>query len=232
MFLPTFARSGSWPVFTGQRSVPGVSASSAGGSTALGAARGAAPPGTSPAAALICVATSGLTVGSVLTSVIGRPSADGVGGRGPGGTGGAGGGVGGTGRGGVSVGSISASLHRLTGSRKQFLVGEKRPHREVVSSLLLTSTWVREGSTLARGHQNVLARSGQDSDHMRWESLTAANHVRDPDLLIGVGRERAVGDGRIRIKDVDVLDQCQVRGVDPGRSTDQANQTSGRVQLR
>jgi hypothetical protein len=49
-----------------------------------------------PAAFLIFAATLGLTTGRVLTSVIGAPSATGVGGSGPEGTGGTGGGVRGT----------------------------------------------------------------------------------------------------------------------------------------
>src|SRR6266436_3441523 len=102
-FLPTLALSGSWPVLTGQRSDPGVSCCGRTGAASSGAANGAAAgPAPSPAAALICAATSGLTTPSVLTSVMGPPSAGGVGGRGPGGTGGLGGTVtgGGTGPGG------------------------------------------------------------------------------------------------------------------------------------
>src|SRR5258708_4128504 len=95
-FLPTFARSGSWPVFTGQRSVPGLSASSFAGADNFGAASG---PATRPAAALIFAATLRLTTLKVLTSVIGPPSLGGVGGNGPAGTGGAGAGVTGAGPG-------------------------------------------------------------------------------------------------------------------------------------
>src|SRR5215467_6164018 len=97
-FLPTLARSWSWPVFTGQRSEPGWSRSPTGGGAA-GAASGGAGAAPSPAAALICAATAALTTGRELTSVIG-PAPTGVGGgTGPGGTGGCGGGVTGPGPG-------------------------------------------------------------------------------------------------------------------------------------
>src|SRR5215467_8534667 len=95
-FLPTFTRSGSCPVLTGQRSTPGLSSGGANGA-AIGAAWAGPGPGASPAAALICAATCALTTGSVLTSVIGAPSAGGGPGGGVGGMGGVGGGVGGGG---------------------------------------------------------------------------------------------------------------------------------------
>src|SRR5215469_79333 len=89
MFLPTFARSWSWPVFTGQRSVPGFSTCAASAGASDSDACSAAVP--SPAAALIFAATTGDTTLSAFTSVIGAPSAPGVGGRGWAGSGGFGG---------------------------------------------------------------------------------------------------------------------------------------------
>src|SRR5713226_9692699 len=84
-FLPTLALSGSWPVLTGQRSVPGLS--SCGASASSGAAKGCAAGATpSPAAFLIFAATVGLTTLRVLTSVIGPPSPGGAGGGAAGGT--------------------------------------------------------------------------------------------------------------------------------------------------
>src|SRR6516165_8638914 len=89
MFLPTFARSWSCPVFTGQRSVPGLSTSGARAAASDSDACSAAVP--SPAAALIFAATTGDTTLSAFTSVIGAPSAPGVGGRGRAASGGLGG---------------------------------------------------------------------------------------------------------------------------------------------
>src|ERR1700746_826450 len=67
-FLPTASRSGSWPVFTGHRSLPGdvtISGRKTGGGTK------ACTPTWTPQAALICAATAELTVGSWFTSVMG-----------------------------------------------------------------------------------------------------------------------------------------------------------------
>src|SRR5438876_500393 len=88
-FLPTLALSGSWPVLTGQRSVPGLSSCGITGAASSGAAKGSAAGATpSPAAFLILAATAGLTTLRVLTSVIGPASPGGAGGGAAGGTGG------------------------------------------------------------------------------------------------------------------------------------------------
>src|SRR6266516_8158842 len=99
-FFPTLALSSSCPVFTGQRSTPGLSTSGFGATASLGSCLNTP----SPAAALIVAATSLLTTGNELTAVNGPPSDGGVGGRGPGFTGGAGAGVTGVGGTGPMIG--------------------------------------------------------------------------------------------------------------------------------
>ena len=49
---------------------------------------------------------------------------------------------------------------------------------------------------------------------MRWEAGTATDHIRHANLVIRIRAERWIADRGVRIKDVEVLKQSQIRGID------------------
>ena len=187
-FLPTCTRSGSCPVFTGQRSIPGrVTRSGAGGGSAW---RSPMIAWWMPAAVLIIAATSSLTTGSVSTSAIGPSPTSG--GSTPGPTGCSEAAVP---RPNTTNRGVESRFEPGPGPRRVYPVAQNRVRSGKARRTLRKSPHsylpvpgVRHGRAAALGNDDVFASPRQNANDVRGETRPASHHVADAHLASGIGR--------------------------------------------
>ncbi len=116
----------------------------------------------------------------------------------------------------IPVRSVPRPLQGVTGGGEKLLVGEHPAQSQIVAPLAFSGGRIRERASFAGSNKDISPRARENSDDVGWESGPSADHVRNPDFAVGIGAQRGIRGCRVGVEDINVVEDREVPGIDPG----------------
>src|SRR5690242_15798047 len=101
---------------------------------------------------------------------------------------------------GVQILVVHGALKKVIGGSEELAIWKHRPNCQIVSPFTLPGLWIGEWAAISLRDHLVSAVIGENAHHMRGELRSAADHVRDTDLVVRIRRQCWIGDRCIGIE--------------------------------